>query len=76
MPTWSPEQIAGRMKVEGFLNPISSASIYRWLDEGLRPRAVQLKSHLRRLRKRKKNRRKIDSRADAKSIKKSEQKAF
>ena len=29
MSTWSPEQIAGRMKLEGFLNPISSASIYR-----------------------------------------------
>lgn len=56
MSTWSPEQIAGRMKLEGFLNPIPSASIYRWLDEELLPRAVQLKSHLRRFRKRKKNR--------------------
>ena len=38
MSTWSPEQIAGRMKLEGFLNPIPSASIYRWLDEELLPR--------------------------------------
>ena len=29
MSTWSPEQIAGRMKLEGFLNPVSSTSIYR-----------------------------------------------
>ena len=69
MSTWSPEQIVGRIKLEGFLNPVSFTSIYRWLDEGLLPRAVQLKSHLRRFRKRKKNRKKIDSRADARSIK-------
>ena len=67
--TWSPEQIAGRIKMEVFLKPVSFTSIYRWLDEGLLPRAIQLKSHLRRFRKRKKSHRKIDSRADAKSIK-------
>ena len=69
MSTWSPEQIAGRIKLEVFLNPVSFTSIYRWLDEGLLPRAVQLKSHLRWFRKRKKNRKKIDSRADSRSIK-------
>jgi IS30 family transposase len=62
----SPEQISGRARLEKRLMP-SFSSIYRWLNLGLLPRAVELKARLRRFRKRKKPR-KTANRADARSI--------
>lgn len=64
---WSPEQIAGRLKVEKQGFTLSFSSIYRWLTEGLFPRAIELKPKLRHFRKRKKAKKKA-SRSDARSI--------
>ena len=65
--TWSPEQIAGRMKLNQMEQTVSFSSIYRWLNKGLLPRSMQLKERLRRFRRRKKRRGSV-CRADAKSI--------
>lgn len=48
---WSPEQIAGRMRIEKMEKTVLFSSIYRWLNEGLLPRAVELKPHLRHFKK-------------------------
>jgi IS30 family transposase len=64
---WSPEQIAGRLKLEKLGVSVSFASIYRWLNEGLLPRAVELKPKLRHFRKRKRPK-KMTTRNDAKTI--------
>lgn len=68
MICWSPEQIAGRMKIEKMPKTVSFSSIYRWLNEGLLPRAVELKPYLRYFRKRKKSKKAANSRMDAKTI--------
>ena len=64
---WSPEQISGRLAFEKSRLKVSFSSIYRWLDQGLLPRAIELKPYLRRYRKRKRPK-KVISRADARSI--------
>ena len=64
---WSPEQIAGRMKLEKLPVCVSFSSIYRWLNAGLMPRAILLKENLRRFRRRRRPK-KSDPRADARSI--------
>ena len=68
--TWSPEQIAGRMPLDYKRNKamrVSFASIYRWLNTGLLPRAVQLREKLRHYRRRRKVKQTVP-RADARSI--------
>jgi IS30 family transposase len=65
--SWSPEQISGRLKRDKSKYQVSFASIYRWLDEGLLPRSLELSANLRRFRKRKKPK-KVTYRNDAKSI--------
>jgi len=70
MLAWSPEQIAGRMKIEFKRNAeirVSFSSIYRWLNAELLPRSVILKQNLRHHRKRKKPQTRA-SRPDARSI--------
>ncbi len=58
---------AGRLKVEKQVFILSFSSIYRWLAEGLLPRAIELKSKLRRFRKRKRAK-KTASKGNARSI--------
>lgn len=48
--TWSPKQIAGRIRLEHSQNigmRVSHSSIYRWLALGLLPRSIQLTMNLR-----------------------------
>lgn len=50
MCCWSPEQIAGRIRLDYPNDPhmrVSHSSIYRWLHEGLLYQAAELRLHLR-----------------------------
>jgi IS30 family transposase len=70
MLAWSPEQIAGRIRLDFKRNKeirVSFSSIYRWLNAGLLPRSVILEQNLRHHRKHKKPATKA-SRPDARSI--------
>jgi IS30 family transposase len=64
---WSPEQIAGRMRRKKMSMCVSFSSIYRWLNENLLPRAVQLKENLRFYRRKTAPPKRVD-RVDARSI--------
>lgn len=55
---WSPEQIAGRLRLDGNLPKVSAQSIYRYLDKDKKEGGC-LSRHLRILRKERKDRKKL-----------------